>query len=216
MPTPNPQTILHRKRRRVRSLHGQVHQYCYEVGEVTPYDELSRSGAFSQRLMKQFADYPVQKTSSLLADRRSFFATATSFSLTPMVEKVALNVMLPFRAATMDPSFVFESPASCSSSLKDQPKSNARVAQKLALAAVSNGISSVALTKSVPVTGTLLLAGSGYYGLKSLMFDNAKRRKTAKSKARSRRSAKLLQSTGATTVPSLLVAFAITMFVLCF
>ncbi|CEO94491.1 hypothetical protein PBRA_000276 [Plasmodiophora brassicae] len=99
---------------------------------------------------------------------------------------------------------------------QDQPKSNARVAQKLALAAVSNGISSVALTKSVPVTGTLLLAGSGYYGLKSLMFDNAKRRKTAKSKARSRRSAKLLQSTGATTVPSLLVAFAITMFVLCF
>ncbi|XXQ33672.1 DUF4126 domain-containing protein [Plasmodiophora brassicae] len=96
------------------------------------------------------------------------------------------------------------------------PKSNVRVAQKLALAAVSNGISSVALTKSVPVTSAFLLAGSGYYGLKSLMLDNGGSSKTANSKGRSKKPAKPLQSTGATAVPSLLAASAITAFVVCF
>ncbi|CEP00538.1 Uncharacterized protein PBTT_01205 [Plasmodiophora brassicae] len=95
---------------------------------------------------------------------------------------------------------------------KRPPTPNARAAQKLALAAASNVMSSAVVTRSPPLTAAFLLAGSGSYALKSLISDNdVKGLRKSKVEARPKRSAGC-----ATTVSTSLVAFAVVMLALCF
>ncbi|CEP00534.1 Uncharacterized protein PBTT_01209 [Plasmodiophora brassicae] len=91
-----------------------------------------------------------------------------------------------------------------------QQNAGTRAAQKLALAAISN-VAMSSMTRTPPITAPFLLAGSGYYGLKSVIFPTKVKSKR-ESKSRPKKTSVTLN---ASVLPTTLAAFAITAVVVC-